>query len=131
MVKLWILIFLLITSISYAQNFQGGFQDFGSSFSNSVFNDTELFSGPGILGASDITVQDAFQTLDTSGATLITACQISDDFCYKFSSGILTLYMSSVAHQQWPVSIAVGDFVLLESGDKLLLEDGSSFLLLE
>lgn len=93
--KLWIVIFLLLffVNISHAQEFFGGFTDFGSSHANSIFTDTDLFGGPGILGASDITAQLAFQTIDTSGVTLITACQITDEFCFTFQKDLLLLYV--------------------------------------
>ncbi len=103
--KLWIVIFLLFVGIANAQDFMGGFHDFGSNFSDSTYNDTDFFGGPSILGASDISVQLAFQTLDASGVTLITACQINDDFCFQFANSILTLYVGGSAQQQWPISV--------------------------
>lgn len=124
----WIIIFLLLVGTAQAQDFSGGFFDFGSNFSSGTYNDTDFFSGPSILGASDFTVQRAFQTLDASGVTLITACQITDEFCFKFVKSILTLYVGGTAQQQWPISVST--IVLLEDGTNLLLEDGS-FMLLE
>jgi len=79
------LVFLIFVSVAYGQQFGGGFHDF-DNFADLTFTDTDRFSGPSILGASDVTVQLALQTIDASGGTLITACQTSDDFCFTFET---------------------------------------------
>ena len=60
--KLFFFIFFILVSISvYAQPFTGGFVDYTSNFSHGIYNDTRYFQDP--LGASDITVQLALQSL--------------------------------------------------------------------
>jgi len=132
--KYFIIFFLLIASVAHAQH-GSGYVDFGSDFANSTYNDTDLFSGPGILGASDVTASLAFQTLDASGVTLITACAITDSYCFQYSSTTqqLTLYVNGSAQVAYPqLAAAIGtDILLLESGDALLLENGTDSILLE
>ena len=128
--KRWILIFLLIASPVYAQPFMGGFHNFGSDQANGTFTATDNFGGKGPLGASDVTVQQALETLDSNGGTLILAYETSDDFCFTYTPTTLSLFMSSNQVHDWTI-VTADEFLLLESGDFLLLEDGVSKLVLE
>jgi len=60
-----IILILLLTVNAYAQPYTGDYINFGSSHANGIFTDTRYF-GKYLLGASDITVQLALQTLDQS-----------------------------------------------------------------
>ena len=91
-----VILILLISYPCLAQHGGTPFVDFEGDFSSDKYNNTDAFNGPGVLGASDITIQDAFQTLDSSGVTVITACETSDDFCFKVEAGQLVLYVSGV-----------------------------------
>lgn len=132
--RLWLtIIILLIASVTQAQQFTGGFTNFGSNHANGIFTDTRKFNH-GVLGASDFTVQRSLQTLDqklgASGTTLITACQTTEDFCFQYTDQVLVLWVNQVKQAQWPI-VAVFDNLLLEDGFAMLQEDGTSKIRLE
>ena len=132
MTKYIILFFLLIVSNVYAQNFTGGFVDFGPNYSTQIYNDINGFNGSGVLGASDVTVQDALQTLENMKQSDI-PCLTTDDWCFEYDTPNrqLVLYVNSVIQAKWPQTASAGDFLLLESGDKILLENGTDAIFLE
>ncbi len=94
----WLIIFLLMTGVCYADDFQ----DFGTNESGATFNDTRFFQGETIFSASDITAQLAFQTLDTSGVRVLLNCKITDNFCFRFNDGILQLYVNGKKQNIFP-----------------------------
>lgn len=94
----WLIFFLLITGVCYAQDFQ----DFGTDSAGSLWNDTRFFQGDTIFSASDETVQKSLQSLDVSGVTVILNCKITDSFCFKFEEGILTLFVNGKSQNTFP-----------------------------
>lgn len=92
-----ILIFLLITSLAYAD-----FQDFGTDNAYGTRTDVTNFHGDTVFSASDETVQQALQTLDTSGVTVLLNCKITDNFCWRFEDNILNLYVNGKKQNIFP-----------------------------
>jgi len=96
----YLIIFLLISNFVYAQN--PTFVDFGSNQANGIFTEPDFFSGDGPLGASDLTIQSAFQTLDASGVKILTACKKTDNFCFVFEDNILQLFVGGTKQNTFP-----------------------------
>ena len=127
-VLLIILFLFLYTKIASAQQFMGGFENFSSSFANSIYASTVNFDG--ILNEDDDTVQEALDKIDDLTQSTIPCDKTTDDWCFEYDNNVLTLYVNQTAQWQWPET-AVFDKLLLESGDFILLEDGTSKILLE
>ena len=135
---LFFLIILGICSISRAQNFTGGFMDFGCNQADCINTDTSKFSGNGPLSASDITVQLALQTLAASTVSVcMSATEAGNkDFCFVYSQvdEQLSLYVKGTQQAIWPsvsAAVPVTDVILMETGDKILMENGTDNILLE
>jgi hypothetical protein len=143
--------FILLTLIVNPANSQelgfGGFNDFGNNFANGIYTDVTKFTPGEPLGASDITVQIALQTInaflqtDNLIAVLCAEGKINciydtlgdcptTDRCFVYEDNVVKVYVNNVLQVQMP-SVAVFDNLLLENGDFLLLEDGVSKLRLE
>ena len=138
----------LIVNAAHSQEIGfGGFNDFSSNFANGIYTDVTKFTPGEPLGASDITVQLALQTINAFLQTdnlVDVVCSsekvnciydsLSDcptnDRCFVYEDSVVKIYVNNVLQTQFP-SVAVFDKLLLENGDFLLLEDGISKLLLE
>lgn len=136
------IIMLLVSSICYAQAFTGDYNDFGSNFANGIYTDTNYFSGDP-LGASDVSVQLALQSIDAYLQTTnlvsvlcaegkinciydtVTDCP-NTDRCFVYEDELLKVYVDNTLQSQWPI-VAEEYHLLLDDGVggfKLLLDDG-------
>lgn len=115
-------------------NFNAPFKDFAPNRADQIFTDTSEFNNPdqGILGASDTTVQQALDTLNRGASTVsaILQCETSDDFCFRYTSSQLILYVNGTIQVRWPSIVIVEKLLLGDGLSNLLLDDGTSVLLI-
>lgn len=103
--RIWLIIFILLTSsVCYGQ-YTGGFQDFGPDRAYSILTQSGKFTkASGALGASDVNVQLALQSYNASGSTVkkIENCNVNtDDFCFQFQSNTLSLFVNGTAQVEF------------------------------
>ncbi len=80
------ILFFFIPCLAFAQHFGVGLGDFGPDRAYQIFTDTGKFNG--ILGASDVTVQSALQSLSAlAGASGISVVHTVGD-CSSPSDGV-------------------------------------------